>query len=292
MILFKLPVAAMAAALFAAAAGLVAWQSAPDTFLPVPRVKHSPVDILRNPDATPARGSRNQMMTSNWSGYVSAQYMSGNPQPFTSAQMTWVVPRARYGRSNDSVFSDEFSANWVGIGGSCTDAQCTGTDPTLIQLGTEQDVSPFGRTHYFAWYEMLPQFPKAIGLAINPGDRVTATLSCGNTCSQRQQTWTLTMQDGVHSWVKRVSYHSSQLSAEWIEEAPTERSVLPLADIGHAYFAAGRGANGETPALTVAENGLQMADPWGQTADPSSATSFGQFVTCWGFAAFTDCPTP
>jgi hypothetical protein len=288
----KLFLSTSTAALFVAATGFVTRQLAPDTLLPLPHVKHAPIAVLRNPDATPARGLRNQMITANWSGYVIAQYMSGNPQPYTSAEMTWVVPRARYGRSNDSVFSDEFSASWVGIGGSCTDPSCTGQDPTLIQLGTEQDVSPSGRTRYYAWYEILPELQKVIGLTITPGDRVTARLSCGNTCSQSQQTWTLSMQNGVHSWAKRVSYHSSQLSVEWIEEAPTGRGILPLADFGRAYFATGREANGKKPALTVSENGVQMEDPWGQTSDPSSATSFAQFVTCWGFESFIGCRTP
>ena len=38
----------------------------------------------------------------------------------------------------------EASSDWIGIGGGCVDAGCTVTDSTLIQTGTEQDVSATG----------------------------------------------------------------------------------------------------------------------------------------------------
>jgi hypothetical protein len=63
---------------------------------------------------------------------------------------------------------------------------------TLIQLGTEQDVSPSGATQYYAWYEMLPKAEIPIEtLPVKPGDQITASLSCGTTCSNRAQTWLL-----------------------------------------------------------------------------------------------------
>jgi len=100
------------------------------------------------------------------------------------------------------------------------------------------------------------------------------------------------MQNGAHSWGQQVSYSSPQLSVEWIEEAPTESSVLPLADFATAYFVAMTGADGQTPRLARAENGLLMRDPWGQTSRLSGATRLGQFATCWGFATFRTCRKP
>jgi Peptidase A4 family len=279
-----------AAALFSAAIGLSAWRPALAATFPPVHFQHGRVHIVRNPDATPARGRRNQMLTANWSGYVVAQYMTG--ETYTSAQMSWIVPTASYGASTDSTRSTEYSANWVGVGGFCENPLCTSEDDTLIQLGTEGDVSPSGETDYYAWFEMLPDYERLIALKIEPGDLVTATLSCGDTCSRQEQIWTLTMQDGAQSWRKRVSYSSPKLSVEWIEEAPTGRSILPLADFGTAYFAATNGADGQPPSLSVSENGLQMEDPWGQTSDLGAATSLGQFETCWGFKTFTDCSTP
>jgi hypothetical protein len=260
------------------------------TFVPAP-LKHAPVHVRRNPDATPERGHRNQLISSNWSGYAVAHYLTG--KAYTSARLTWVVPSVSYGSSTDSTGSSEYSSNWVGIGGFCENSFCTRVDNTLIQLGTEQDAAPNGATQYYAWYEMLPQFPIVIPLTINPGDTITATLSCGNTCSQNfGQRWTLTMQDGAQSWSKQVSYKSSKSSAEWIEEAPYSGGVLPLADFRTANFVATGGADGQTPSLSVAQNGLQMEDPWGQTSNLSSATSLAQFNMCWGFETFTSCSEP
>src|SRR5439155_16065944 len=106
------------------------------------RLKHAPIHLHRNPDGSPERGLRNQFVSTNWSGYVVANYQTG--LKYTSASMTWVVPTVRYGASNDSTSSDEYSANWVGIGGFCANQLCTRGDHTLIQLGTEQDVSSIG----------------------------------------------------------------------------------------------------------------------------------------------------
>jgi Peptidase A4 family len=284
------PRPATAVALSAAMVGLFAWQLAPSPALPQSDARHAPVHVLRNPDATPARGLRNEMISSNWSGYVVAQYMSGSA--YTSARLTWIVPAVSYGGSRDSTGAAEAASNWVGIGGFCEDSLCANADHTLIQLGTEEDVSPAGETHYYAWYEKLPRSETRIPLKINPGDMVTGTLSCGDTCSQNEQIWTMAMQNGAYSWSKRVAYRSSQLSAEWIEEAPTARSILPLADFATAYFVATTGADGQTPSLTLSENGLKMHDPWGQTSRLSPATRLGQFTTCWGFPTFTACPKP
>jgi hypothetical protein len=291
----RLPSPVLSVALSLCAIGLSAWQLSPPAPLPpapFPAVpfRHAPVRILRNPDATPARGRRNQIVSGNWSGYVVARYMTG--ERYRSAKMTWIVPAVSYGASKDSTKSAEYSDEWVGIGGFCEDALCTSEDETLIQLGTEGDVSPSGKTVYYAWFERLPEYERLIPLAVEPGDAVTASLSCDDTCERSEQVWTLRMQVGARSWNKQVSYHSRKLSADWIEEAPTGSSVLPLADFATADFVATKGANGKTPSLSVSENGLDMKDPWGQTSALSAATSLGQFATCWGFESFADCPAP
>jgi Peptidase A4 family len=278
------------AALCLCAIGLSAWQPSPPAPSSAAPLRHAPVRILRNPDATPARGRRNEMLSENWSGYVAARFMTG--ELYRSAQMTWIVPAISYGESNDSTRSAEFSDEWVGIGGFCEDALCSREDATLIQLGTTEVVSPSGGTVYYAWFERLPEYERAIALKVRPGDAVTATLSCGDSCRRSEQVWTLTMQVGARSWHKRVPYRSRKLSAEWIEEAPTRRSILPLADFATAEFDAISGANGQTPSLSVSENGLAMKDPWGQTSDLSAPTSLGQFATCWGFESFANCPAP
>ena len=276
----------------AAIGGAAVYLAAVQQATPMPQ-SHAPIQVHRNPNGTPARGLRNELQSSNWSGYEVAYYQTG--QKYTSAQLTWVVPTVFYGSSTDSTSSSEYSANWVGIGGFCENVLCTKGDRTLIQLGTEQDVSPSGTTNYYAWYEMLPQAETQIqSLAVRPGDVMTATLSCGTTCSRRTQTWLLIMTNNTTgaTWSGSFSYASAQLSAEWIEEAPYSGGILPLANFGTANFRATSGAGGLTPSLSVAQNGIQLADPWGQTSNPSAPTALDDFDACWGFQAFASCQSP
>ena len=148
-----------------------------------PPLKHAPVQLHRNPDGSPQRGLRNQFISTNWSGYVVANYQTG--VKYTSASMSWVVPAVSYGQSTDTTSSTQYSANWVGIGGFCANLLCTRGDHTLIQLGTEQDVSPSGATNYYAWYEVLPQAETPLNptsFPVHPGDLMTASLSCQQPC--------------------------------------------------------------------------------------------------------------
>ena len=83
------------------------------------------------------------------------------------------------------------SAEWVGIGGFCKNAQCNkqkDVDKTLIQLGTAQEAFGTSDLQYFAWYELLPRAPITTPLAVNPGDvyNITASLTCeGNVRAPR-----------------------------------------------------------------------------------------------------------
>jgi Peptidase A4 family len=261
-----------------------------------PGYKHSPIHVHRNPDGTAAHGIRNEWLSGNWSGYELANFQTG--QKYKQAQMTWVVPTVTYGASSDSTSSSEYSANWVGIGGFCEDRLCTRGDKTLIQLGTEQDVSPSpnGATQYYAWYEMLPaaETPLPANYVVKPRDTMTASLTCINACSAKTQTWQLTMSNLTEHWTwsQEFSYASSMLSADWIEEAPYEGGILPLADFGTASFSATGGVNnGQTPSLSLSANGIAMEDPWGQTSAPSSPT-LANFDACWNYTTLTSCPMP
>jgi hypothetical protein len=98
---------------------------------------------------------------------------------------------------------------------------------------------------------------------------------------------------GHWTWSQTFTYASSMLSAEWIEEAPYQGGVLPLADFATASFSATGGVNnGQTPSLVLSANGIEMKDAWGQTSAPSSATGLANFDACWGYTTFASCPTP
>jgi Peptidase A4 family len=172
-------------------------------------------------------------------------------------------------------------------------ALCTRVDRTLIQLGTSQFVSSSGATSYFAWYEMLPQAPVNVTLTVSPGDQITASLQCISACTQKKQGWQLSMTNNTtnQSWSGNFTYSSSLASADWIVEAPVSSSVLPLADFNVVGIAPYLGVNSAWNVLTLSANGIQMSDPWGQTANPSSTDSNG-FNTCWGYNSMASCSSP
>src|SRR5437764_6854117 len=88
--------------------------------------------------------------SNNWFGYNQGTLEQGGTQ-FHSISGDWTVPTA----SQHTAGSDEASSDWIGIGGGCVDANCTVGDETLIQTGTEQDVSS-GKPSYSAWWELIP----------------------------------------------------------------------------------------------------------------------------------------
>jgi hypothetical protein len=236
---------------------------------------------------------RDQMVSTNWSGYVAASFGTGG-QTYTSAQGTWVVPTVTYFPG----FSTEYSSSWVGIGGFCENANCTLVDNSLLQLGTEQDASS-SRVRYYAWYEALPSPIRKIPVSISPGDTITVSLQL-TSAGKKNQSWTLRMEDatGAQTWSTTLNYKSSQLSAEWIEEAPSSPGgILPLAEYGPSSAGAllapafdfgltdfSTVSSGSSP-LTTSE-GLVMCTPWGQTSNPSFLDNDSDgFNTCWGTGA-------
>lgn len=257
---------------------------------------HREISPKRGPSGIALRGPHNSLESTNWSGYVTPSYVTG--QQYTSASSTWVVPAV-------STTSSGYSSSWVGIGGFCLNASCKRVDHTLIQLGTEQDSAG----NYYAWYEMLPNPEvKITGFSVNPGDKVVASLSLqpvaaivngknknnqggnsgnhggshGGTTSS--STWLLIMTDETTgaTWSGTFNYKSSLASAEWIEEAPYSAGILPLANFGKATFDPGTVNGGQNPNLTDTES-VVMFNPNGQTSNVSVPDSDTDgFNACWG----------
>jgi Peptidase A4 family len=132
---------------------------------------------------------------------------------------------------------------------------------------------------------MLPNYPLVISprypfceslscaYPVAPGDRMTASLSCQTNCDNPGQTqsWYLIMNNATQGWnfSTAVSYTSTFLSAEWIEEAPSSSAgTLPLADFATVTFHPTVDA-GSLPSLT-ASDAIVMANPYGETSSPSS----------------------
>lgn len=254
-----------------------------------------PLHVFRDQSGKLARGTDNQLQSGNWSGYVLAKYETG--KTYTNAAGAWTVTSA----SVPSGQTAGYSSSWVGIGGFCENTGCTRGDGSLIQLGTESDADASG-AHYYAWYEMLPQAETLIpGFAVHPGDKITASLALQPSQSRfgrffQQQTWKLTLANVTTgaTWTKNVNYQSSELSADWIQEAPSSRSgILPLANYGTATFDPETINNGVNPAFTTA-NEVIMLNPNGQTSNPSAPdTDADGFATCFGNGtALSACGAP
>ena len=155
---------------------------------------HAPIQVRRNDDGTVTRGPRNEVQTSNWSGFALANFQTG--QLYTAAQATWKVPAVTFDTSDKSGTKAQYSSTWVGIGGFCENEKCTKADNRLIQLGTDQNVASDGTTSYDSWYEMLPQFPVVLPTdtyPVFPGDTISASLECNAPCTGKKPSWTLTM---------------------------------------------------------------------------------------------------
>ena len=165
----------------------------------------------------PHRLTLNTNTSTNWFGYNQGSLEQGG-KLFNSITGNWTVPTATQHTAGQA----EASSDWIGIGGGCVDASCTTTDSTLIQTGTEQDVSSSGAASYSAWYELVPAPSLTISnMTVAPGDAMHASLSevIGDS-----NAWTITIQDLTRgeSFTTTVPYSSSHATAEWIEETPLE----------------------------------------------------------------------
>jgi hypothetical protein len=149
----------------------------------------------------------------NWFGYGQSAVHQG-VKLFRSITASWTIPRA----SQHTKGQAEYSSDWIGIGGGCVTAGCTVGDTTLIQTGTEQDVSVKGKPSYSAWWETIPAPSTTIPtLKVAPGNRMRAAIT-----ETAPQVWKIMISDLTRkeSFSKTVPYSSSQDTAEWIEETP------------------------------------------------------------------------
>ncbi len=105
--------------------------------------------------------------STNWFGYNQGALEPGKSL-FSSITGDWTVPTATQHTSGQA----ESSSDWIGIGGGCMDTSCTTTDSTLIQTGTEQDVTG-GKASYSAWYELIPAPSLTINMTVSPATTCT-----------------------------------------------------------------------------------------------------------------------
>lgn len=229
------------------------------------------------------RGSTSQQST-NWSGYG----IFGATTGYNSVSGMWTVPTI-VASSRDTA-----SSTWLGIGGGCTDANCTAVDPTLIQAGTEQDNSG-GAQQYYAWWEAIPApSVQATGgplskskFDVSPGDIITVTIS-----STGGVVWTIEIDDsrsGAPHWqfTTTVPYSAAGLTAEWIEESPLTVGSNGAGQIAMSDFVAVNFSNltvdGSNPNLTPSEQIVLVNSNGAIIAQPSDPGPGGDsFKICFG----------
>jgi len=155
----------------------------------------------------------------NWVGYA----VTGDPGSITDVKGSWIVPAV-----NSATGSDGYSAFWVGIDGF--------NSHTVEQIGTESDYVN-GSPQYYAWFELFPSYPHEVPISVSPGDHILAEVKYdgGNTF-----TLSLTNLSAGQSFQRNVTVSgANRSSAEWIAEAPSADSVLPLADFSSVQFGPG-----------------------------------------------------
>jgi hypothetical protein len=160
----------------------------------------------------------NTNQSSNWSGYnIGADYPQvATGTLFTSISGEWTVPTATAHTAGQA----EDSASWIGIGGGCVTDDCAVTDSTLIQAGTEQDVSASGQASYDAWWEIIPETETEVSLPVHAGDTVQVTIAQTSLPGD----WSIVIDNLTtgQEFTTTTPYTSTEDTAEWIEETPLE----------------------------------------------------------------------
>jgi hypothetical protein len=230
----------------------------------------------------------NTNQSSNWFGYNQGALEQGG-KLFNSVTGYWTVPTATQHTKGKA----EASSDWIGIGGGCVDSGCTVTDPTLIQTGTEQDVSAGGKASYYAWYELVPAPSLEItGMKVSPGNRMYASLAAAAGYSDL---WTITIKDTTtgQSYSTTLPYPSTHATAEWIEETPleigTNAGFAALPNLTNPNFDLGT-VNGANPKLKASEQMQLVSSSGAVIGSPSNPDSdLDGFGDC---AWATSCSAP
>lgn len=233
---------------------------------------------------TPGMGLHASQST-NWSGYNQGVLDTGTLATSISGQ--WTVPTATQHIPGQA----EASATWVGIGGGCLSSACTATDPTLIQAGTEQDVTANGTATYSAWWEIVPVPAITASIAVHPGDVVDCNIT-----QTLPGLWAISLKDVTdgQGFTQTVPYISTGATAEWIEETPvvigtSGAGVAALPNLSTVSFT-GATVNGANAHLVPAQ-AIDLVGPTGApVATPSTpGPTANDFNDC---SYARSCPAP
>ena len=168
-------------------------------------------------------GSRS-VLSQNWGGY--AAFTSPTLPQFGSVSGVrgeWRVPSVRPSTQ------DSYSATWVGIDGYSND--------TVEQIGTMQGWFG-GQANYYAWFSMYPgPSYELAGFPVHPKDYIRAEVNYvgGDVYELVIRNLTQNVYYVIPSSYTTVP-GTQRASAEWIVEAPSDTTILPLAHFSPTPF--------------------------------------------------------
>jgi hypothetical protein len=205
----------------------------------------------------------------NWAGFVDQNATVGK---FTSVSGSWVVPAIT------CTSEDRIMSVWVGLDGAGP------SDPTVEQDGIAAQC--FGGTaHYYSWYEMYPAASAAVGMTVQPGDHIAASVSRSGTTYTLKLTDSTTSGNGFTRLATCAAATCKDQSVEWIVERPAFRTtgIVPLAPFGTVTISsAPRNITGFGPSTVTTQ--ITMVDSTGSyRLDTTSLLNIAHngFSTTW-----------
>jgi hypothetical protein len=158
----------------------------------------------------------------NWSGYADT---SATVQEFTKVSGSWTTP------SVTCSAEDQVTTDWVGLDGF--------SSSTVEQLGTTSWCFQ-GTATYFTWLEMYPAKLIQVSTALQPGDRITASVTRAGTKYTLKLTDTTHTANGFTRTATCTLAKCKDTSAEWISERPS----FPIGVVPQAHYNAFTITNG------------------------------------------------
>jgi peptidase A4-like protein len=158
----------------------------------------------------------------NWSGYADT---ATKAQTFTKVSGSWTVP------SVTCSAEDQITSDWVGLDGF--------NSSTVEQLGTTSWCYK-GKAVYYTWYEIYPKGAHQMSTALQPGDKVTASVTRTGTSYAFKLTDSTTSGNNFSVTKTCALATCKDTSAEWISERPS----FSIGTVPQAHYNAFKITNG------------------------------------------------
>ena len=205
----------------------------------------------------------------NWAGYADT---ATKAQTFTKVSGSWTVP------SVTCSAEDQITSGWVGLDGF--------NSTTVEQLGTTSWCYQ-GKAVYYNWYEIYPKAVHQVSTALQPGDKVTASVTRTGTSYAFKLTDSTTSGNDISVTKTCALAICKDTSAEWISERPSfSTGIAPQAHYNAFKITNGsQTSSGHTGSIGAGPgvNSITMIDST-QTynlSTVSTLTGGNSFSTTW-----------